>query len=135
VARGTVLLSLESDLIGAEAEFRRALELAPQNPLVSHNLALLLTDLGRLDEAVAHDRQAIVLDPLRSTVQISLAVSLTALGRYDEAEAALRNYRSAAVRGDLQELAMIQILRGKPGGRGGIGETKPILSGGPTPWR
>ncbi len=116
VARGTVLLSLESDLIGAEAEFRRALELAPQNPLVSHNLALLLTDLGRLDEAVALDQRAIVLDPLRSTVQISLAISLTALGRYDEAEAAVRKAIALQPQSGAtyKSLAMIQILRGKP---------------------
>ena len=116
VARGTVLLSLESDLIGAEAEFRRALELAPQNPLVSHNLALLLTDLGRLDDAVALDQRAIVLDPLRSTVQISLAISLTALGRYDEAEVALRKAIALQPQSGAtyKSLAMIQILRGKP---------------------
>ncbi len=116
LARGTVLLSLDSDLIGAEREFRRALELAPQNPLVSHNLALLLTDLGRLDEAVALDQRAIVLDPLRSTVQISLAVSLTALGRYDEAEAAVRKAIALQPQSGAtyKSLAIIQILRGKP---------------------
>jgi TolB-like protein/Flp pilus assembly protein TadD len=116
LAKGIVLLSLDADFIGAEAEFRRALELAPQNASVSHNLALLLTDLGRLDEAVALDRQAIVLDPLRSTVQISLAVSLAALGHYDEAEAALHNAIALQPQSGAtyRNLAIIQILRGKP---------------------
>jgi tetratricopeptide (TPR) repeat protein len=110
------LLSLDADFIGAEGEFRRALDLAPQNPLVSHNLALLLTDLGRLDEAVALDQRAILLDPLRSTVQISLAISLTALGRYDEAEAALHNAIALQPQSGAtyKSLAMIRILRGKP---------------------
>jgi TolB-like protein/Tfp pilus assembly protein PilF len=116
LAKGIVLLSLDADFIGAEGEFRRALELAPQNALASHNLALLLTDLGRLDEAVALDQRAIVLDPLRSTVQISLAVSLTALGRYDEAEAALRNAIALQPQSGAtyKSLAIIQILRGNP---------------------
>ncbi|HEY2711628.1 MAG TPA: tetratricopeptide repeat protein [Chthoniobacterales bacterium] len=116
LAKGVVLLSLDSDFTGAEREFRRASELAPQNPNVSHNLALLLTNLGRLDEAVTLDQRAIVLDPLRSTAQISLAISLTALGRYDEAEAAVRNAIALQPQSGAtyKTLAIIQILRGNP---------------------
>ena len=47
----------------AEAEFRRALKLAPQNAAVTSNLAGLMSKLGRLEEAVALGRQAIALDP------------------------------------------------------------------------
>ena len=90
LAKGIVLLNFDFDVARAEAEYRRALALAPQNPKVMWGLASLLAILGRLDEAVALDQQAIALDPLRSATEFNLALSLTALGRYDEAEAALR---------------------------------------------
>ena len=78
-------------LAEAEAEYRRALEFAPQNAAVTSNLATLIAVLGRLDEAVALKQQAIALDPqhLRAASHVGLATNLTALGRYDEAEAAL----------------------------------------------
>jgi TolB-like protein/Tfp pilus assembly protein PilF len=116
LAKGIVLLNFDFDVAGAEAEYRRALELAPQNPKVIWGLASLLAALGRLDEAVALDQQAIALDPLRSATEFDLAIPLTALGRYDEAEAALR--RAIALQPqstqNYSQLARIQILRGQP---------------------
>ena len=117
LAQAIILELLDLNLAGAEAEFRRSLELAPQNPHVINDLAILTAELGRLDEAVALTQRAIALDPLRGTFHYALARYLIALGRYDEAEAALRK----AI--DLQpqsaqtyaQLAIIQILRGNPG--------------------
>ena len=62
-------------------------------------------------------QRAIALDPLRGAFHTNLAIYLAALGRYDEAEAALRKAielqpQSAT---NYASLAMIQILRGKPG--------------------
>ena len=85
-----VLGDVDFNFAGAEAEYRRALELAPQNPDVITSLASLMSKLGRLDEAVALAQQAIALDPLRIAFHVNLALYLIALGRYDEAEAALR---------------------------------------------
>jgi tetratricopeptide (TPR) repeat protein len=116
-AQGVVLMNIDLNFAGAEAEYRRALELAPQNPAVTGNLASLISNLGRLDETVGLQQQAIALEPLRVASHFNLAAYLTALGRYDEAEAALR--KSIALQPqaaqNYMQLAIIQILRGNPG--------------------
>src|SRR5438067_927058 len=89
-AQGKILENIDFNFAKAEAEYRRALELAPQNSAVTGDLAHLISDLGRQDEAVALGQRAIALDPLRTASHGNLALYLTALGRNDEAEAALR---------------------------------------------
>jgi TolB-like protein/Tfp pilus assembly protein PilF len=117
LAQGVVLMNNDFKFAEAEAEYRRALELAPQNAGVTSNLAALIAVLGRLDEAVALKQQAIALDPLRAASHVGLATNLTALGRYDEAEAALRKGIELQPQSaqNYYKLAVIQILRGKPG--------------------
>ncbi len=116
-AQGRIFENVDFNLAGAEAEYRRAVELAPQNPAVTSNLANVISTLGRLDEAVTLGQQAIALDPLRTASHFNLAISLTALGRYDEAEAAVR--KSIALQPqsaqNYMQLAVIQILRGNSG--------------------
>ncbi len=114
---GSILYRLDLRFADAEAELRRALELAPQNAAVTANLAGLVAALGRFDEAVALMQRAIVLDPLRSQSHFNLAVFLIALGRYDEAEAALHKAIELQPQSgqNYAYLANIQILRGKPG--------------------
>jgi len=116
-ALGTVLQTLDLNLVAAEAEFRRAVELGPQNASALANLASLLGDLGRLDESITLRQRAIEIDPLRASFHEGLALELIPLGRYDEAEAALRKaielQPQAAI--SYSRLAVIQILRGKPG--------------------
>jgi TolB-like protein/Flp pilus assembly protein TadD len=117
MAQGLVLSRVDFNFADAEAELRRAVELAPQNPGVTTTLAYLMSTLGRLDEAVALQQQAIALDPLRGATYYNLALYFIALGRYDEADAALRKaitlQPEAAQTHD--QLAVIQILRGEPG--------------------
>jgi len=116
-AQGALLRLVDFNYSGAETEYRRALELAPQHPAVMANLALLVATLGRFDEAVTLVQQAIALEPLRGGPHTNLALYLTALGRYDEAEEALR--KAIEVQPESAQnymyLAVIQILRGKPG--------------------
>ncbi len=115
-AQGAVLRTFDFNFAAAEAEYRRAFELAPQNASVTSSLALLLSSLGRLDEAVTLGQQAIALDPLRSISHNNLAISLTALGRYGEAEAVLRKAIELQPQSATSHtyLATIQILSGKP---------------------
>jgi TolB-like protein/Flp pilus assembly protein TadD len=117
LAQGRILELFDFNFAGAEAELRRALELAPQNPAVTSNLANLISDLGRLDEAAALAQRAIVLDPLRAASHYDLAIDLIALGRSDEAEAAL--HKSVELQPQSAQnycyLAIIQILRGNSG--------------------
>jgi TolB-like protein/Flp pilus assembly protein TadD len=114
LAQGVVLGDIDFNFAAAEAELRRALELAPQNPAVIDNLAALISNLGRHDEAVALAQRAIALDPLSSGSHLNLALCLTALGRYDEAEAALRKAVELQPQAaqTYTQLAIIQILRG-----------------------
>jgi TolB-like protein/Flp pilus assembly protein TadD len=117
LAQGGLLMNIDFNFAAAEAEYRRALELAPQNPAVTSNLAILLSNFGRLDEAVALGRQAIALDPLRISPHQNLGLYLIALGRYDEAEAALRKAIELQPQSaqNYLRLAIIQILRGNSG--------------------
>jgi TolB-like protein/Flp pilus assembly protein TadD len=113
--QGTVLLDFDFNLVAAEAEYRRAFRLAPQNAPAVASLASLTARGGQLDEAVALLEQAIAIDPLRATLHGSLALDLVSLGRYDEAEAALRHSIELQPHAaqSYYRLAVIQILRGK----------------------
>lgn len=117
MAKGYVLHLFDFNFAAAEAEFRRALELAPQNSSMAMTLSSLLATLGRLDEAVTVAQRAVALDPLRSGVHSNLAPYLASLGRYHEAEAALR--KAIALQPQAAQnhfwLAIIQILCGQPG--------------------
>src|SRR5882724_8288696 len=117
LAQGVILELVDFNFGAAEAEYRLALELAPQNAGATSNLAILLSELGRLDEAVALNQRAIGLEPLRGVSHSNLALYLVALGRYDEAEAALRKAIELQPQSstNYEYLAIIQILRGKPG--------------------
>src|SRR5438067_10102742 len=116
-ARGVTLFTIDCNFVEAEAEFRRALELTPQNAHVTANLAALMLQLGRLDEAVALGQRAIALEPLGGAAHYNFARSLIPLGRYDEAEAAVRKLIELQPQAGLSylQLATIQILRGKSG--------------------
>ena len=116
-AQARSLMDLDFNFSDAEAEFRRALELAPQDAVIISNLGAMMSTLGRLDEAVALGERAIELEPLRGGSHANLSLVLIALGRYDEAEAAMR--RAIELQPQAAQhyfvLAIIQILRGKPG--------------------
>ncbi|MFL6590358.1 MAG: tetratricopeptide repeat protein [Chthoniobacterales bacterium] len=117
LAQGRILTDVDFNFAAAEAEVRRASELALQNALVTGDFARLMSYLGRFDEALALGQRAIALEPLRSTSHQNLALYLTVLGRYDEAEAALRKAIELQPQSanNYLRLARIQILRGKPG--------------------
>jgi len=72
----------------AEQSFRRAIELAPGDPLWRHHFVqALLLPLGRVEEALRELRLAEQADPLSPAVHTSLRAALTLLGRFEEAEA------------------------------------------------
>ena len=117
LAQGRILENLDFNFATAETEYRRAVELAPHNAGVTSSLATLLSELGRLDEAVALQKRAIALEPLRAGLYFGHAYVLIALGRYDEAEAALRKAIELQPQSaqNYLYLAIIQIRRGKAG--------------------
>ena len=78
------------DWRGAQASYRRALELAPGNPFPLRGMGRLAGDLGRLDEALGFVRRALEQDPLSAANYHNLGADLYAIGRFVEAEAASR---------------------------------------------
>ncbi len=115
-ALGWLLMIADLDLLSAERELRRAVELAPTEAGPKHRLAYVLGGLGRLDEAVSLIRSAFLFDPLGFRGWYYLGLFQTAQGRYDDAETALRKalelQPTAATQ--YQQLAMIKLMRGKP---------------------
>ena len=81
------------------------------------NLANLMSSLAGSTKGSHSGKRAIALEPLRSEFPLQPRVFSSALGRYDEAEAALRKAIELQPQSaqNYEQLAIIQILRGKPG--------------------
>lgn len=84
-AQGRIKYLNDWDWKGAEASFRRALELNPNSSNARQYYARLLTTLGRYDEALAEIYKARELDPRSADLGIPLAAILEKQGRFDEA--------------------------------------------------
>ncbi len=75
----------------AENEFKRALELNPNNAAAHYFYAFtLLIPMKRFDEAFQHYRVALSLDPLSPIMNLNQATMLMDAGRYPEALAAFQ---------------------------------------------
>jgi len=85
-----VQMNHDWDWRGAEASYRRALELAPGNAVMLRQAGVLALYLGRLDEAIGFYRRAVEQDPLSANAYHNLGNALHATGRLGEAEAAYR---------------------------------------------
>jgi len=78
------------DMVTAEQDFARALELAPGYPPAHGYYALLLVGLGRFDEAMAHAEQARQLDPLWLIMPFIVCMIDVCARRFDRAERQMR---------------------------------------------
>ncbi len=90
VAIGWIKRSFDWDWAGADAAYRRALELEPDNAIGIRGKAGLESTLGRFDEAIQLDKQALKVDPLRISAHNNLGLDCYYAGRWQEAEAAYR---------------------------------------------
>lgn len=86
---GFVKAVRDFDWSGAEREFKRALELNPDNADAYDLYGRLCAALGRYDEAIALQRRAQELDPLSH--RLDVVSTLLRAGRYDEAVTAARD--------------------------------------------
>jgi tetratricopeptide (TPR) repeat protein len=84
-----LVLARRGDAAGAEAEYRRALELAPDFGGTMANLGSLYGRLGRLEEAVSVLSRAVRIEPKNLEAQVNLGAAFGKLGRLDEAIASL----------------------------------------------
>jgi TolB-like protein/Flp pilus assembly protein TadD/tRNA A-37 threonylcarbamoyl transferase component Bud32 len=80
--------AIDFDWAGAEAEFKRALELSPSSADTYDLYGRMCSALERYDEAIAMQQRAQDLDPLAHPADV--ATSLLRAGRYDEALEAAR---------------------------------------------
>jgi TolB-like protein len=114
-AHGNVLLSADFDWLGAEAEFRRALALSPQDPEIQFFLGSILAATGQVQRAIALTREALNRDPLRANWYNWLATYLSGVHQLDEAEQAIRKAieLQPMATGFHEELAIILIQRGE----------------------
>ena len=87
---GWIKTSYDWDWTGADAAYKRAMELEPENADVVRRAAVLTATLGRFDEAITLDRRAIEIDPLRVATHHNLGFHAIYAGRKQEAETALR---------------------------------------------
>jgi TolB-like protein/Flp pilus assembly protein TadD/predicted Ser/Thr protein kinase len=83
------------DWAGAEAEYRKAIALNPNDATSHHWYALLLENLGRFKEALAEIEKALALDPSSPQINSNHAGILTDMHRYDDALAELNRLAAA----------------------------------------
>jgi adenylate cyclase len=87
-ALGKILNFDDLDLAGAAREFRRAIELQPNNATAHQWYGNgPLDSLGRFDQAIAETKRAVELDPLSPIINTDRAYPLYYARRYDEAMA------------------------------------------------
>ena len=74
----------------SDRSYRRALELAPDDPEANQQYAEMLAGMGRTEEAIPYARRAAELDPLAAIHLNALGYILWNAGRTDESLATLR---------------------------------------------
>lgn len=87
-ALGTIKRIYEWDWSGAESDFKRAIELNPNYARAHLGYALLLSSLGRGDEALVAIKRAMEIDPLSIDVKSGYSTILEGRGQYTEGLAA-----------------------------------------------
>jgi TolB-like protein/Tfp pilus assembly protein PilF len=114
-ARGLLLQWTDFDWAGAEAEYRRALELAPTDVVSRFALARLLGALGHARQSITMLQQVIATDPRSGSAWGWLGWHLAAVGQLEEAEQATRQ-ALAIVPGSpfvAAGLVLVQVQRGE----------------------
>ena len=114
LARGDLLQFADFDWRGAEAEFRRALALVPNDGEAKFYLGRQLATLGQVGSAIDLTRQALATEPLRANWYYWLALYLSGLNRLDEAEQGIRRALEQQPTAEFfhQMLAIIEVQRG-----------------------
>jgi tetratricopeptide (TPR) repeat protein len=88
-----IVKELDGDLDGAQAEFLKSLNLAPDFTLVMNSMGLLLAQEGKPEQAIDYYRRAISLDPGYAEVRVNYGNLLLDQG---DNEGALQQYLQAA---------------------------------------
>jgi serine/threonine protein kinase len=97
------------ELAESEKAFRRALELAPQRFVSAALLALVLTDQGRIEEAIARAGH----EPDEFWRLWALAIIFNAAGRKADSDKALAKLTDEHAEGNTFQLAEVHAMRGE----------------------
>ena len=113
-ARGYLFWAADFNWNAAEAEYRRAVELAPNDADAKYSLGGLMATLGQPEQAVELTRPALAANPLSTTAHAWLASYLLALGHLDEATQAIEKAieLQPGATANRTILAIIEIQRG-----------------------
>jgi TolB-like protein/Flp pilus assembly protein TadD len=114
IARGFLLSCADFDWQGAEAEYRRAIALTPNEGDAKFALSSQLATLGQLEPAIELMRQALTTEPLHALWYLAMADDFSGLGRLDEAEQAVRRAIELEPNAATfyKELTVIEVQRG-----------------------
>ena len=132
IGRGYLMMLRDFDWRGAEAELKRAVELAPDDGDALYMLGLVRASQGDLAQAVELTRKALALDPRNAYEYRWLASYLMPLGRLDEAEQAIGKAIELEPKGVYNHhlLAIAKVLRKDPAAARKAADAEPI-----GPWR
>jgi TolB-like protein/DNA-binding winged helix-turn-helix (wHTH) protein/Flp pilus assembly protein TadD len=83
-ALGLAKLHYDWDFVGAEREFKRGLELNPNNADIRHDYAHYLMAMGRVVESEAESKRALALDPMGDALNSCLCWHSFAARDYDQ---------------------------------------------------
>ena len=83
------------DWAGAEVEFRKAIELNPNDVLSHHWYSTMLMNQSRFQEALAENEKALALDPASPQINANHAMTLIDMRRVDEGLAELNKLIAA----------------------------------------
>ncbi|OGD18118.1 MAG: hypothetical protein A2W03_14700 [Candidatus Aminicenantes bacterium RBG_16_63_16] len=89
-ALGSVKLSYEWDFAGAEKEIKRAMDIEPEDGNYHARYAILLSNLGKHEDAIKEIKLARDLDPLNLRIRANVGNYLYFARRYTEAEQELK---------------------------------------------
>ncbi|MEJ2297570.1 MAG: tetratricopeptide repeat protein, partial [Woeseiaceae bacterium] len=117
-SRAWLAMSYERDFALAARNFRRALELAPNDAAILGNMAVLARLLGRIDRAIELTNQSLSRNPLVATAHINLSDQLYQGRRYADAiESARRALQMAPGNPNaIVNLAVTQVFAEDPEG-------------------
>ncbi len=89
-ALGRIKMFCEWDWLGSEREFKRALEINPNDGTARQWYGEYLLVMGRLEESIAENRRALEAEPLSLIISAGLGITLHYARHYDQAIEQLR---------------------------------------------
>jgi TolB-like protein/Tfp pilus assembly protein PilF len=115
-ALGVVHMLNDWDWKAADASFRRAVELSPNDAQLMRDAGVLAGNLGRAEEAVGLLQRAVVFDPLSVQTYRSLGRMCFFADRLEEAEAAISKALELNPHGELSHwsLGLVRLAQGQP---------------------